>query len=152
MVCAGFFKLPLPGGTGFFQNNTSIQKVAILVSFHHEGLPLAKTLGILESGESLEDKVPAIVFRGNYQGLDVALATINGKYAVHSNATQSTVSAALTTHSLIKLMSPDIIINIGTAGGFNNQGLKVGDIVVSSHVVNHDRLEYPSETMATSHL
>lgn len=47
------------------------------------------------------------------------------------------VNAAIGTTLLLDLYQPEAIINTGSAGGFG-QGLKIGDVVVSSEVRHHD--------------
>ncbi|MBU8905548.1 5'-methylthioadenosine/S-adenosylhomocysteine nucleosidase [Desertibacillus haloalkaliphilus] len=47
------------------------------------------------------------------------------------------VNAAIATTLLIQLYSPTYVINTGSAGGFN-EGLKVGDIVISTEVRYND--------------
>ncbi|GAA5215976.1 5'-methylthioadenosine/S-adenosylhomocysteine nucleosidase [Corallincola platygyrae] len=47
------------------------------------------------------------------------------------------VAAAISTTLLLERFAPDIVINIGSAGGFD-PSLEVGDVVVSSEVRYHD--------------
>ncbi|MCX7714397.1 MAG: 5'-methylthioadenosine/adenosylhomocysteine nucleosidase [Clostridia bacterium] len=47
------------------------------------------------------------------------------------------VNSAVCTQTMILKFSPDVIINIGVAGGLNNQ-LKIGDIAIATQVVQHD--------------
>lgn len=47
------------------------------------------------------------------------------------------VNAAMGTTILIERFQPDVVINTGSAGGFD-KALNVGDIVISSEVVHHD--------------
>ncbi|TFJ93235.1 5'-methylthioadenosine/S-adenosylhomocysteine nucleosidase [Lentibacillus salicampi] len=47
------------------------------------------------------------------------------------------VNAALSTTILLNHFQPDVVINTGSAGGFNKD-LKVGDIVISTEVRYHD--------------
>ncbi|KAB2338641.1 5'-methylthioadenosine/S-adenosylhomocysteine nucleosidase [Cytobacillus depressus] len=47
------------------------------------------------------------------------------------------VNAALSTAILLERFNPDIVINTGSAGGFN-PNLNVGDVVISSEVRHHD--------------
>ncbi|GGH89027.1 adenosylhomocysteine nucleosidase [Pullulanibacillus pueri] len=47
------------------------------------------------------------------------------------------VNAAMATTLLINAFEPEVIINTGSAGGFNEQ-LNVGDIVISTEIVHHD--------------
>lgn len=48
------------------------------------------------------------------------------------------VNAAMTTTLLCDRFQPIAVINTGSAGGFVSDLQKVGDIVVSTHVVHHD--------------
>ena len=59
---------------------------------------------------------------------------INGTDTAHGVPAVGTVPAALTTYAAIAELSPDLIINAGTAGGFAARGAKVGDIYLSSAV------------------
>lgn len=47
------------------------------------------------------------------------------------------VNAALSTTIMYERFNPRIVINTGTAGGFNDE-LNIGDLVISSDVVHHD--------------
>ena len=47
------------------------------------------------------------------------------------------VNAAIATTLLIEHFSPDCVINTGSAGGIG-KGLKVGDVVIGTHVSHHD--------------
>ena len=50
-----------------------------------------------------------------------------------------TVPAALTTYLAVQRFSPDLIISMGTAGGFRARGGAIGDVYVGSSFMNHDR-------------
>ncbi|HET6871804.1 MAG TPA: 5'-methylthioadenosine/S-adenosylhomocysteine nucleosidase [Sporolactobacillaceae bacterium] len=66
-------------------------------------------------------------FKGQLYGHDVVLLQSGiGK-----------VNAAMATTLLIKDFEPEVIINTGSAGGFDHR-LKVGDVVISSEVRHHD--------------
>ncbi|AEA79285.1 5'-methylthioadenosine nucleosidase [Vibrio cholerae LMA3984-4] len=66
-------------------------------------------------------------YSGQIQGVDVVLLQSGiGK-----------VSAALGTALLISQYAPDVVINTGSAGGFD-ASLNVGDVVISSEVRHHD--------------
>ena len=64
---------------------------------------------------------------------------INGKDPVHGVDSVGTLAAGLTAQALLKMRKTDLLISAGTAGGFKRKGVKVGDVVLSSHAVNHDR-------------
>ncbi|QLB12547.1 adenosylhomocysteine nucleosidase [Bisgaardia hudsonensis] len=67
------------------------------------------------------------IFQGKINGQDVALLQSGiGK-----------VAAAIGTTILLQLVKPDIVINTGSAGGIA-EGLKVGDLVISTETNYHD--------------
>ncbi len=47
------------------------------------------------------------------------------------------VNAAMSTAILLERYAPDVVINTGSAGGYNPQ-LRVGDLVIFNEVVHHD--------------
>ena len=67
------------------------------------------------------------IYEGNIQGKQVALLQSGiGK-----------VAAAMGTTALLQLAKPDLVINTGSAGGVA-EGLKVGDVIVSTETQYHD--------------
>src|SRR5690606_28131087 len=64
---------------------------------------------------------------GTYQGQEIVLLKSGiGK-----------VNAAMSTTILLQHYKPDLVINTGSAGGFD-ENLEVGSIVISSEVRHHD--------------
>ena len=63
----------------------------------------------------------------SYKGLTVSVAT-NGKDATYNVDNVGTNAAVLTTFIAIQQLKPDIIINAGTAGGFQRNKAAIGDI------------------------
>src|SRR5699024_6675951 len=66
-----------------------------------------------------------------YQGV------INGQDVILLQSGIGKVNAALGTTILLHDFHPDMVINTGSAGGFN-KALGVGDIVISTEVRHHD--------------
>ena len=62
-----------------------------------------------------------------------------GKDAEHSVDNVGTVPAALTTYLACQQYKPDLLVSVGTAGGFKAQGAAIGDVFVGTTTVNHDR-------------
>ena len=60
-----------------------------------------------------------------------------GKEAVVAVCGEGKVNAAMCAQAMIMEYSPDIIINTGVGGGLAD-GLKIGDVVAASAVVQHD--------------
>ena len=68
-----------------------------------------------------------VVYTGQFAGKDIALCQSGiGK-----------VNAAIATTLLKEHFAPDMVINTGSAGGIGG-GLKVGDVVVGTHIMHHD--------------
>ncbi|MGY4676209.1 5'-methylthioadenosine/S-adenosylhomocysteine nucleosidase [Pasteurella sp. P03HT] len=63
--------------------------------------------------------------------------TIQGKSVALLQSGIGKVAAAVGTTVLLQQAKPDVVINTGSAGGVA-QGLKVGDIVISSETIYHD--------------
>ena len=64
-------------------------------------------------------------YKGNINGVETAVAGV-GK-----------VNAAVCSQTMILKYSPDIMINVGVAGGLSDE-FKIGDIAVADSVVEHD--------------
>jgi len=85
--------------------------------------------GLKSKMEIIETKTVAgcTFFRGKLQGKDIVLVKCGiGK-----------VNAALCTQALIDGFSPGCVINIGAAGNMSDE-LGIGDVVVSTDLVQHD--------------
>ena len=72
-----------------------------------------------------------------YAGLDFYEGSIEGRRAVAVKCGVGKVFAALAAEALILGFSPDLVINTGVAGNLSDS-LSIGDVVVSSAVVQHD--------------
>lgn len=98
-------------------------KIAIIGAMEEEVQILRKKI---ENGET---KVVA--------NSEFTSGTLCGKNVVLLKSGIGKVNAAMSTTILMECYQPDIIINTGSAGGFNPL-LNVGDIVISKEVTHHD--------------
>lgn len=69
--------------------------------------------------------------------IDFYSGKINGVDTVVAVAGVGKVNAAVCAQTMILKYSPDIVINVGVAGGLDT-GFKIGDIAVADAVVEHD--------------
>ncbi|GGE43107.1 5'-methylthioadenosine/S-adenosylhomocysteine nucleosidase [Pullulanibacillus camelliae] len=98
-------------------------KVGIIGAMDEEVTLLKQSIEGLETGE----QAGCVFYTGKIDDQDVVVLQSGiGK-----------VNAAMATTLLINTYHPDVIINTGSAGGFNT-ALNVGDIVISTEVVHHD--------------
>lgn len=119
----------------------AISKVLIIMAMEAEAMPLVHNFRLVEAPthESTFPKgAPWIRYHGNYKGLHIDLVR-PGKDTDFGVDSVGTVSAALLTYASIQTLKPDLIINAGTAGGFNAKGASVGDVYLASDVAFHDR-------------
>ncbi|GIN20085.1 MAG TPA: 5'-methylthioadenosine/S-adenosylhomocysteine nucleosidase [Bacillus bacterium] len=65
------------------------------------------------------------------------IGTLQGKEVVLSKSGIGKVNAAMATAILFERYNPDVVVNTGSAGGYNSE-LKIGDLVISSEVCHHD--------------
>lgn len=70
-------------------------------------------------------------------GCEFTMGSMNGMKVILLRSGIGKVNAAMSTTILLEKFKPDIVVNTGSAGGYNSN-LNVGDIVVSSEVRHHD--------------
>lgn len=70
-------------------------------------------------------------------GYEFTTGKMNNKEVILLRSGIGKVNAAMSTAILIHQFKPDVVINTGSAGGFNS-ALKVGDLVISTEVRHHD--------------
>lgn len=82
--------------------------------------------------EKMENKKISII-----SGVEFCQGTIHGKEVVLAVCGIGKVFAAICTQTMILSFHPDVIINTGVAGTLTPD-LAIGDIAISTHVVQHD--------------
>ena len=78
-----------------------------------------------------------VVHAQNIAGLDFYMGTLNGHTVVLVRSGMGKVNAAVCTQILIDKLAVDMVANIGIAGAIAPD-LRIGDIVVSDDLVQHD--------------
>lgn len=86
-----------------------------------------ESLKVLMDGARVETVSSVDFYRGS----------INGREVVVAAAGVGKVNAAVCAQTMILKYSPDLVINIGVAGGLSPE-LKIGDIAIADAVVEHD--------------
>jgi 5'-methylthioadenosine nucleosidase len=114
-----------------------IKHVLIVIAMEAEAAPLLEKLK-LSIIPSVAKNSPCLMYSGCYKGCTVSVVT-NGKSSKFGVDNVGTVPAALTTFLAINQLSPDLVINAGTAGGFKKKGAAIGDAFICTHMMNHDR-------------
>ena len=99
-----------------------------------------KYIGIIaamtEEIASIKKLMSDISVRNIYE-LEFTLGTIHSKNVVLVKSGVGKVNAARTTQVLIDNFDLEYVINVGTAGGLN-EDIEIGDIVIAEKLVQHD--------------
>lgn len=98
------------------------------------------TIGIIGAMELEVQALKELMDKAEIQKIstiDFYKGNINGVDTVVAVAGVGKVNAAVCAQTMILKYSPDLIINVGVAGGMAD-GFKIGDIAVADYVVEHD--------------
>jgi len=99
-----------------------------------------KTIGIIGAMEeevvTIKSKMEVVSVK-NIVGVDFYLGKMLGKNVVLVRSGIGKVNAAICTQVLVDLYAVDYIINVGVAGALSKD-LNIGDVVVSTDLVQHD--------------
>eukprot|EP01041_Mallomonas_annulata_P000161 gene161-272_t len=118
-------------------SNGTVRNVLVCIAMEAEALPLIERLN-LKNLSSIDSTAPCELYSGEYKGCTINVVT-NGKDRRFGVDNVGTTPAALSTYLAIQKTNPDIIINAGTAGGFQAKGGRIGDIYISMYCMHHDR-------------
>lgn len=104
-----------------------------------EAKPLADAMHLKEDAPSIIPRpAPCVTYSGDYAGIRVHVVR-NGTCALHNVDNVGTVPAALTTYLALEHIKPDLLISVGTAGGFRKKGASIGDVFIGTATIHHDR-------------
>ncbi len=113
--------------------------ILILIAMQAEASTLVEKLGLISFTAPELALLPARSYQGSYQGLNIVLVT-QGQATDGNFDYVGTQFAAVTSWAAIGAFSPAFILNAGTAGGFIQQGAKIGDVYVNAKgCLYHDR-------------
>ncbi|KAK4752075.1 hypothetical protein SAY87_020873 [Trapa incisa] len=115
-----------------------ISSVVIIVAVRSQALPLVKRFQLTEDATLLAEGIPCVRYYGIYKDLCINVLWL-GQDLAHGVDSIGTVSASLATFASIQVLKPDLIVNVGTAGGLKSKGAGIGEVFLASHVAFHDR-------------
>ncbi|WP_422135529.1 hypothetical protein [Endozoicomonas sp. ALD040] len=114
-----------------------MKRITMVVAMKQEAAPLIEKLGLAETDDT-NPLLPCKTFAGEYKNLNINLIT-NGSDSVHGVENVGTQPATLAAYEALRLLSPDLVINAGTCGGFSDKGCKVGDVYIGERIRFFDR-------------
>lgn len=92
----------------------------------------------LKPTEAPDKSLPMKAYSGSYDKLNIYLI-LNGTDPAYKVENIGSQPATLSTYLGIKEFHPDLIMNIGTAGGFSRKHANVGDVYISNKISFYDR-------------
>src|SRR3990167_10479442 len=110
-------------------DNRHIKKVLLVIAMDTEAQPIISALHLHKMTQKLSD-LPMQGYIGKYSNLNILLVT-NGLDPVNRVQNVGTQAAVLSAYVGIEFFHPDLVINIGTAGGIEENGAKLKQIYVS---------------------
>lgn len=126
-----------------------IKRVLVIVAMEKEALPIMESLHLTASLNPIDPELPSQIAS---KKTDAGIITLvySGKCRQHGVDRITSQGLNLLTWEATRHFSPDIILNVGTSGGFAAQNTAVGDIYLSKDAIRyHDRLFGPDEYFST---
>jgi len=103
-------------------------------------MPFVNHLKLEKQDDFFPSHLPMVAFEGIYNDHKVTVVT-NGKDSVYGTNVDNvgTVPAAMAAFLALEKTKASLLINAGTAGGFQRKGAAIGDVFLLEGVANHDR-------------
>lgn len=120
-----------------------MERILVVVAMEAEAAPLVEALDATRLDPHAA--LPMQTYETAHDGLAVRIV-VNGRDPRFDVDSIGTVPAALTTHAAIEAWQPDLVMSVGTAGGWQRHGTAVGDVFLAwNRFVFHDhRIELPA--------
>lgn len=111
-----------------------MKRITMVVAMKQEAAPLIEKLGLTETNDT-NPLLPCKTFAGEYKNLSINLIT-NGSDSVHGVENVGTQPATLAAYEALRLLSPELVINAGTCGGFPTRAVKLVTFILASAFVS----------------
>jgi 5'-methylthioadenosine nucleosidase len=121
--------------------STPIKTIAVLFAMDAEAAPLIAHLALVEAPDAFvrAPRAPMKCYAGTLPSGTKVYVVCNGSCVKHNVCNVGTVGAALSAYETCVSLSPDVLVNAGTAGGFAKRGGAVGDVYLGTEFKNFDR-------------
>ncbi|MCP4342638.1 MAG: 5'-methylthioadenosine nucleosidase [Desulfobulbaceae bacterium] len=116
-----------------------MQNISIIMAMKSEADSLIQTLQLRKADSPFRAGIPFQVYEGELETVQLSLLVSGTDPDFHVDNV-ATVPAALMSYLAIEKFAPDLLINVGTAGGIAGRGCEIGDVYLSSgKFCFHDR-------------
>ena len=116
-----------------------VKTVVIVMAMKAEAQPFIDHLDLQKDADRFHKGLRAECYSGTYKGETKVHLVLNGQCHKYGVDIVGTVGGAVTTFAAVQALSPDLVINAGTCGGFRAMGGEVGSIYLCTSFLNHDR-------------
>lgn len=134
--------------SGIALEKMTIKHVLVPIVMEAEATPFVEHLELKPVEDFFPSYTPFLAFTGKHSNTRVTVITM-GKDSIYETGVDNvgTVPASLATFLAVEKLKTtdgdddavDLILNAGTCGGFQRMGGSIGDVYLTSGVVNHDR-------------
>ena len=127
------------------------RSMILFVAMEGEAAPIAKQLALGNPSAMIHGQ-PMMVREGVVAGAQLRLITPGRDQHTHTDRV-GLVYAATTLAAALTIARADLVVNAGTAGGFESGGVAIGDLVIARTVSVHDaRVALPGfDVLARGH-
>lgn len=116
-----------------------MNNISIIVAMGSEADSIIKSLALRRLSQPFRSGIPFEAYTGKLDSLQLSLL-VSGRDPKNNVDNVATVPATLMTYLAIDTFKPDLVINIGTAGGISSKGCRIGEVYLSSgRFCFHDR-------------
>lgn len=113
-------------------------RILLIMAMEAEAKPVISNLRLKPSEKKI-DNYPCHLYKGELNKHELLLV-VNGTYPTEPKVSLiGTDAGSLSCFLGINLFKPDLVINLGTAGGKLKSGMKIGDTILANTVYFHDR-------------
>ena len=118
-----------------------VRRVLIVVAMEQEVQPLVEHFGLPRLPHPFLAGSPMVAWGGTLPDRQLELHIVwCGMDARYGNNNVGTAAAAVSTYaSCVAFGAPDLVLSVGTAGGFSAHGAEIGDVFLSTKCVFHSR-------------
>ena len=114
--------------------------IVLCFAMYDEAKALIQKTGVIENTQLFHSKLPQRIFQGKYKDFSLSIVT-SGTDTRYDNVDNIGCEAAvLSAYESIRILTPDLVISAGTAGGFSKRGAVIGKVYLSHQsIFFHDR-------------
>lgn len=115
-----------------------LYRVVVITAMAEEGEPFVKAANLQRThSTAFAENSPFRLYTGVVNDIEVYLVW-PGRDSKYGGNNVGTAAAAVISYISLKF-KPDLVISMGTAGGFKSKGAEIGKIYISDCIVFHDR-------------